>query len=108
MPSGFPYGEIYGINASGQMVGIMWSSDQAGATEHAFIFDTTSGVRDLNALIDPSSGWTLKYANCINNSGWIVGSGINPDGATHAYLLTPEPTTLLLVAFSGMMLRRKK
>jgi uncharacterized membrane protein len=75
MPADFPYGEIYGINASGQMVGIMWSSDQAGATEHAFIFDIGNGVRDLNNLIDPASGWVLHFARDINDKGEIVGYG---------------------------------
>ncbi len=75
MPAGFPYGEIYGINASGQMVGIMWSSDQAGATEHAFVFDTQNGVRDLNNLIDPASGWVLHFARDINDRGQIAGYG---------------------------------
>jgi probable HAF family extracellular repeat protein len=43
MPAGFPYGEIYGINSAGVMVGIMWDSDQDGATEHGFVFDVQNG-----------------------------------------------------------------
>jgi len=88
MPTGFPYGEIYGMNASGQMVGIMWSSDQAGATEHAFIFDTTHGVRDLNALINPSSGWVLNFARDINDKGQIVGYG-EKSGLKRGFVLDP-------------------
>jgi probable HAF family extracellular repeat protein len=88
MPAGFPYGEIYGINASGQMVGIMWSSDQAGATEHAFIFDTTNGVRDLNALINPSSGWVLNFARDINDNGQVVGYG-EKSGLKRGFVLDP-------------------
>jgi probable HAF family extracellular repeat protein len=87
MPAGFPYGEIYGINASGQMVGIMWSSDQAGATEHAFIFDTQKGVRDLNNLIDPASGWVLRFARDINDRGKIVGYG-ELNGNKRGFVLT--------------------
>ena len=87
MPAGFPYGEIYGINASGQMVGIMWSSDQAGATEHAFIFDTQNGVRDLNNVIDPASGWVLRFARDINDSGQIVGYG-ELNGNKRGFMLT--------------------
>lgn len=89
MPAGFPYGEIYGINASGQMVGIMWSSDQAGATEHAFIFDTTNGVRDLNALIDTSSGWVLNFARDINDKGQIAGYG-EKGGLKRGFVLDPS------------------
>jgi hypothetical protein len=44
---------------------------------------------DLNALIDPSSGWVLETAKDVNNHGAIVGRGTH-DGQTHAYLLTPS------------------
>ena len=87
MPTGFPYGEIYGINASGQMVGIMWSSDQAGATEHAFVFDTQNGVRDLNNLIDPASGWVLHFARDINDRNQIAGYG-ELNGAKRGFFLS--------------------
>jgi probable HAF family extracellular repeat protein len=86
MPAGFPYGEIYGINKAGQMVGIMWSSDQAGATERAFIFDVKNGVRDLNNLIEPSSGWVLRFARDINDRGQITGYG-ELDGLQRGFLI---------------------
>ena len=59
MPALFPYGEIYGMNADGVMVGIMWDDE---GVEHAFVFDTDRGVQDLNDLIDPSLGWVLNFA----------------------------------------------
>jgi uncharacterized membrane protein len=93
MPAGFPYGEIYGINASGQMVGIMWSSDQAGATEHAFIFDTQNGVRDLNSLIDPASGWVLHFARDINDDDQIAGYGAL-NGSERGFVLSGKPITV--------------
>jgi probable HAF family extracellular repeat protein len=82
MPAGFPYGEIYGINSFGDIVGIMWDSDQENATEHAFIFDTQNGIQDLNDFIDPTSGWVLTFARDINDNGSIVGTG-NLNGDTH-------------------------
>jgi len=88
MPAEFPYGEIYAVNESGQMVGLMWDSDQEGAVEHAFIFDTENGVRDLNNLIDPQNGWTLIFARDINNSGQIVGYG-EVNGERRGFILTP-------------------
>jgi hypothetical protein len=75
MPAAFPYGEIYGLNSSGEMVGIMWDTDQADAIEHAFIFDGQNGVMDLNDLINPGSGWILEFARDINDAGQIVGTG---------------------------------
>ena len=91
MPVGFPYGEIYGVNASGKMVGIMWDTDAiSGAVEHAFIFDTMNGVQDLNDLIDPTSGWVLFFARDINDSGQIVGYGTYM-GEHRAFVLKPNP-----------------
>jgi hypothetical protein len=51
MPSGLPFVEICGINRFGQMVGILWDSDQTDAGEHAFLLDVQSGLQDLNDLI---------------------------------------------------------
>ncbi|MCH8912583.1 MAG: immunoglobulin domain-containing protein [Planctomycetes bacterium] len=44
---------------------------------------------DLNDLIPPDSGWTLHEAKDINESGQIVGWGLNPDGLGRGFLLTP-------------------
>lgn len=76
----------YGINSSGLVVGDAFT---AGGADHAFVRDPNGAMRDLNGLIDPSSGWTLQVANGINNSGQIVGSGLI-GGNTHAFLVTPN------------------
>jgi probable HAF family extracellular repeat protein len=75
----------YDINASGQVVGY---SEVAGGAEHAFVYDSRNGMRDLNTLIS-SSGWTLQEARSINDRGQIVGFGL-VSGQTHAFLLTPS------------------
>jgi probable HAF family extracellular repeat protein len=103
MPSGFPYGEIYGINESGQMVGIMWDSDQDDALEHAFIFDTENGVRDLNDLLDPGSGWTLTFARDINNSAQIVGYG-EVNGEHRGFILTPIASSVQAMPWIPLLL----
>ena len=72
MPADFPYGEIYGINSSGQMVGAMWDDNE---NYHAFLFDVTNGIKDLNDLTDLSAESTLKIARDINDSGQIAGFG---------------------------------
>jgi hypothetical protein len=43
---------------------------------------------DLNTLLPPGENWILTEAHDINNSGWIVGVGVNPDGLqNHGFLL---------------------
>ncbi len=84
---GYSYeGEGCGVNNQGQVVGkSVRSSDYAS---HGFLY--RDGIMtDLNTLIESDAGWTIEEATAINNAGWIVGSGINPMGQRHAYLLTP-------------------
>jgi uncharacterized membrane protein len=104
--------EALSINDSGQIVGwALPSLENQNPIEplHACLFDPTGHGNniDLNTLIDPSSGWTLNYAYCINNNGWIVGEGVH-NNSTHAFLLTPEPATLLLFSLGGLILRKRK
>lgn len=88
---GGDHSEALSINDAGQIVG---SAEYTfGDTHrHATLFDPTGAGNniDLNTLIDPASGWTLERADDINSSGWIVGSGINPQGEQHAFLLIPH------------------
>jgi probable HAF family extracellular repeat protein len=45
-------------------------------------------AHDLNELLPPDSGWTLRSAEGINEAGPIVGYG-TLDGQTRAFLLSP-------------------
>ena len=75
------------INNVGQIVG---QSQLANGSFRAFIYSQTTGIMtDLNALTS-GSGWTLLDAREINEKGQIVGTGINPSGLEHAFLLTPN------------------
>jgi hypothetical protein len=60
-------------------------------------------------LTDPASGWLLGYAEGINDSGQIAGTG-TIGGQQHAFLitLTPEPARLSLLALGGTTLLRRK
>jgi probable HAF family extracellular repeat protein len=82
------------INNLGQVVGGEHVGDP--------VFLYSDGERfDLNALIDPASGWVLETAWSINDSGWITGRG-SIGGTGHAYLLipVPEPSSLVLVGLA--------
>jgi probable HAF family extracellular repeat protein len=47
-------------------------------------------LNDLNTMIE-QNGWTLREAQDINEDGWIVGIGTNPDGlANHGFLLISQ------------------
>jgi probable HAF family extracellular repeat protein len=79
------YSEPLGINNSGIVVGYA----HFGQDGHAFVWDKTKGLQDLNSLIDPSLGWTLQVAEGINDMGQIVAHGYRAGGASVAVLLTP-------------------
>ena len=60
-----------------------------GVSGRPFIWSERRGMRDLNTLIHPNSGWVVKSATDINVWGQIVGSG-TLNGQPHGFLLTPK------------------
>lgn len=96
--------QAWGINNKGEIVG--WSTISDSDEYHGFVY-IDGQMFDLNHLIDSSLGWTLNDTYGINNNGWIVGTGINPDGYQHAFLLTPEPATVFLLTIGGLFLRKR-
>ena len=78
----------YGINLGGMIVGTFTTDTDP---ERAFLYEG-SVMKDLNTLIPAESGWELNGAADINDSGQIVGWGVNPLGAEVAFLLTPRIT----------------
>jgi uncharacterized membrane protein len=90
---GYANSDALSINNRGEIVGCVGSSTP---NMRATLFDPTGNGKNinLNTVIDPTCGWILQEVKCINDNGWIVGLGINPDGYGHAFLLTPEPTVI--------------
>lgn len=73
----------YDINNAGQIVGM--SADRAVLWNVADL----SRVVDLTTRIPSNSGWALKRAFAVNDSGWIVGFG-RYHMQVHAFLLKPR------------------
>ena len=85
--------EPYAINDLGQVVGV--SDDINGV--YATLWDGTSVIDLNNVLTSSGKGWTLEYAEGINDSGEIAGWGVNPQGQIDAFLLTPCPSCQVYV-----------
>lgn len=85
------------VNNLGQVVGV--------SDNRAFLY-TGSGMIDLNTLIDPASGWTLRNASAINELGQIAANACTVDGACFAVRLDPVPepeTCAMLLAGLGLL-----
>lgn len=76
------------INNLGHVVGVSGTSLDDILAFSVFLW--RGGVmHDLNQRIPQDSGWSLGWVTDINDAGQIVGSGVNPEGQGHAFLLTP-------------------
>jgi len=78
------------INDRGHIVGYALAalgSDESWQKAWVYRFGL---MRDLNALINPALGWSLREATGINNSGQIAATGCNA-GVCFALRLDPLP-----------------
>ncbi len=85
------------INNFGQIVG-----DCARPGSQRAVLWQNGEVFDLNTLVT-ASGWQLQSASDINDQGWIVGRGYNPDGELTSFLLTPSGTSGVVPAPSSLV-----
>jgi probable HAF family extracellular repeat protein len=80
------YSEPADVNDAGVVVGYAHFGNEG----HAFVWDSTRGMQDLNTLIDPALGLTLQVMQGINDVGQIAGHGYRTgSGENVAVLLTP-------------------
>jgi probable HAF family extracellular repeat protein len=93
LPGSVSFCESTGINNSGQVVGFCEVTRDGFLA--AFLYSSGT-MTELNTLLPANSGWTLRFAYAINDAGQITGQGTNPNGAEHAFLLTPVPTITAL------------
>jgi probable HAF family extracellular repeat protein len=78
----------YGINGAGDVVG--YSTRSNNTARSAFIWQSNTGLVNLNTLIDPALGWDLLEAHAISEDGtYITGIG-KFEGQVHAFLLKNE------------------
>jgi uncharacterized membrane protein len=76
----------HGINSCDVVVGGFGSNADEN---HAFVWDTKHGFRDLNDLIPKNSGWRVETAVAINDRGEIVGKGDHEGEDDAGFLLIP-------------------
>jgi probable HAF family extracellular repeat protein len=94
VPAGWTGSSALALNASDEVVG---SGTDANGFTRAFVFTPSAGINDLNNLVALSDGNTpgfimLNWANAVNDSGEIAGTGIYFDGNFQyfrAFLLKP-------------------
>ncbi|HLK59779.1 MAG TPA: hypothetical protein VKU00_24675 [Chthonomonadaceae bacterium] len=97
---GFSYGTAQGINAGGQIVGMVSTSGFPGI-QHAFV--TSNGVlSDLNTMIYGNPGNTLSTGEGIDSAGDIIANG-QINFVYHAYLLSPHTPATRPAAPKGLV-----
>jgi len=84
------------INDSNFIVGSAFANNN----EFAYLWQDSTGMIDLNTLIDPSLGCTLTEARSINNNGQIVANGFCGTSLGYSsFLLNPVPIPPSLFLF---------
>ncbi len=83
--SGFANGIANGVNNDGIVVGTAYAGKNGKLTNTGFRYTPTTGLQDLNQLVDSKSGVVITQAFSINNMGEILAYGTLKDQS--GYLL---------------------
>ena len=77
------------LNNDSKIVGMARAIESGNAPDVGFLWQ--DGVMtDLNHVIPPDSGLTIRRATGINNAGQITGWGTDPDNDLVAFVITPS------------------
>jgi hypothetical protein len=102
------------INEAGLIAGYARKYDNGNLIgTRAVVWMPDGAIVDLNTLVAPGSGWTLREAYNISDAGWVAGVGtFNPPGPEAAYsrhfvlqLPVPEPGTSTMFVVGLVVLR---
>jgi len=101
----------YGISGDGStVIGVLGLPGGIDRDGDVFIWTAESGMRLFQDLLVSDfgldmTGWTLINVKGISDNGLsIVGTGINPNGYAEAWIARmPEPSTMLLFVFGGLL-----
>lgn len=78
----------FAINNLGQILGSVGPNSPGAGRLFLYSDGQLTFIDEFNVL---NAKWSFFSADDINDAGQIVGWGLNPQGRSHAYLLTPVP-----------------
>ncbi|AMV37766.1 hypothetical protein VT85_10040 [Planctomyces sp. SH-PL62] len=84
---GDAFSYAYGINNLGHAVGLSYA-ENANWLYRGFLYRDGT-MTNLNDLIDPASGWSIRWGLAINDRGQILALGVHDD-REGVVLLTPD------------------
>jgi probable HAF family extracellular repeat protein len=84
------YSNAVALNSTGtQIVGYASDNGKTGVWLYSAVVYRDGKMMDLNQLIPRGTGWFLRFATGVDDTGQIVGYG-TLHGEDHAFLLTPQ------------------